>query len=91
MKLTTYSTYITLIEDVVYCKAFVSNKREGLIFETPCKLDESLYGITRLDIETERKIIEETFKKIKNNKSSTEQTITLAMKDLGLKRYVKLI
>ncbi|XP_038902602.1 fatty acyl-CoA reductase 3-like [Benincasa hispida] len=62
---------------------FVSNQREGLILETPCKLENSLDGTSKLDIEIEGQIIEETLNEFRN----IEETITtLAMKDLGQKR-----
>ncbi|XP_022153088.1 fatty acyl-CoA reductase 3-like [Momordica charantia] len=66
--------------------AYVSGERKGgLILETPCKLDESSNKAIKLDIEIEQKVIEETLNEFRNKKS-TEETITLAMKDLGLKR-----
>ncbi|CAK9314311.1 unnamed protein product [Citrullus colocynthis] len=65
--------------------AYVSGEREGLIMETPYKLGESLNGIEGLDIEAEQMVIEEKLKQLKEN-GATNETITLAMKDLGLER-----
>ena len=67
--------------------AFVSNQREGVILETPCKLVESVDGTSKLDIETERKIIEESLRELRNNRDMNETTKSLVMKDLGTKRY----
>lgn len=65
--------------------AYVSGEREGLILETPYKLGESLNGTQGLDIATEEKVAEEKFKQLEEN-GATEETITIAMKDLGLER-----
>lgn len=75
--------------NTVFLLAYVSGERKGgLILETPCKLDESSNKAIKLDIEIEQKVIEETLNEFRSKKS-TEETITLAMKDLGLKRYEK--
>ncbi|XP_022944111.1 fatty acyl-CoA reductase 3-like [Cucurbita moschata] len=66
--------------------AFVSNQRDGVILETPCKLVESVDGTSKLDIETERKIIEDSLRELRNNRDINEITRSLAMKDLGTKR-----
>lgn len=58
--------------------------------ETPYKLGESLNGIEGLDIEAEQMVIEEKLKQLKEN-GATNETITLAMKDLGLERYKNLL
>lgn len=69
---------------ILFCLGFVSNEREGLILETPCKLEDSVDGTSKLDIEIEGKIIEETLKEFTNR--SEETITTLAMKHLGQKR-----
>lgn len=65
--------------------AYVSGEREGLILENPCRMGESLNGISGLDIDAEIKLVDQTLKKLEAEKA-TEATITLAMKDLGIKR-----
>ncbi|CAK9314313.1 unnamed protein product [Citrullus colocynthis] len=62
-----------------------TGEREGLILETPYKLGESLNGTQGLDIATEEKVAEEKFKQLEEN-GATEETIIMAMKDLGLER-----
>lgn len=51
-------------------------------------MGESLNGTIGLNIESEQKLVEETVNKLINN-GATEETITLTMKHLGLKRYIK--
>ncbi|XP_050947771.1 fatty acyl-CoA reductase 3-like isoform X3 [Cucumis melo] len=65
--------------------AYVSGEREGHILETPYKLGESLNGMEGLDIATEQKVAEEKFKQLQEN-GAMEETINLALKDLGLER-----
>lgn len=54
--------------------------------ETPYKMGESLNWMKGLDIEAEQMVIEDKLKQLKEN-GATNETITLAMKDLGLERY----
>ncbi|CAN4100759.1 unnamed protein product [Withania somnifera] len=66
--------------------AYVSGERTGLILETPYKLGETLNGTSAvLDIDSEKKVIEETLKQLRFEGSS-EESITSAMKELGLER-----
>ncbi|KAL0537888.1 hypothetical protein IC582_026879 [Cucumis melo] len=65
--------------------AYVSGEREGLIMETPYKMGESLNWMKGLDIEAEQMVIEDKLKQLKEN-GATNETVTLAMKDLGLER-----
>lgn len=67
--------------------AYVSGEKSGLILETPYKMGESLNGVRGLDIEEEKKLVEQELSKLEAEGAS-EETVTLAMKDLGLKRYV---
>lgn len=80
-------TFILIVIGCAFLLAYVSGEREGLILETPYKLGESLNGIKGLDIETEQKVVEERLKQLKEN-GATNEYITLAMKDLGLERYI---
>ncbi|CAK9314315.1 unnamed protein product [Citrullus colocynthis] len=67
--------------------AYVSGEREGIIQEIPYRMGESLNGTIGLNIESEQKLVEETLNKLINN-GATEESITLTMKHLGLKRTI---
>lgn len=67
--------------------AYVSGEKPGLMLETPYHLGESLNGTTGLDIDHERKIIEEKLKELKCDDNANEKSIKIAMKDLGMERY----
>ncbi|PWA86972.1 jojoba acyl CoA reductase-related male sterility protein [Artemisia annua] len=69
--------------------AYVSGETPGLILETPYRLGEALNGATGLDINTEKKIIEEKLKELSYDETATNKSITLAMKDLGIERANK--
>ncbi|KAG8387509.1 hypothetical protein BUALT_Bualt02G0028500 [Buddleja alternifolia] len=68
--------------------AYVSGEKEGLILETPYKMGETLNGASGLDIETEKKFVDETLKQLRIENCS-EDSITSAMKDLGIQRAKK--
>ncbi|GMP99006.1 hypothetical protein CsSME_00046659 [Camellia sinensis var. sinensis] len=68
--------------------AYVSGERAGLILENPYSMGETLNGILGLDIEFEKKIVEERLSELRA-KEVTEAEITLAMKDLGIQRARK--
>ncbi|KAH7834732.1 hypothetical protein Vadar_019057 [Vaccinium darrowii] len=68
--------------------AYVSGERGGLILEKPCCMGEALNGTPGLDLDMEKKIMEERFIELQT-KEATEQEITLAMKDLGIQRAKK--
>ncbi|KAK4441284.1 Alcohol-forming fatty acyl-CoA reductase [Sesamum alatum] len=67
--------------------AFVHGTRVGLIPEKPFHMGETLDGskISYLDINEEKKIMEEKLSKLQTQKA-TEKEITRAMKDLGIER-----
>ncbi|CAH9138122.1 unnamed protein product [Cuscuta epithymum] len=65
--------------------AYVSGERKGLILENPHKMGETLNGSCGLDIKREEMIIFETLEMLRAQNAS-EKSITLAMKDLGIKR-----
>lgn len=67
--------------------AYVSGEKPGLILETPYRLGDTLNGVNGLDIDTEKKIIEEKLKELSYDETATDKSITLAMKDLGIERY----
>lgn len=77
------------MKNVYSLVAYVSGEREGIILETPYEIGESLNDTAGLNIETEQKLVEKTIDELKTN-GSTEETITLTMKHLGLERYWKL-
>ncbi|KAL3518517.1 hypothetical protein ACH5RR_021106 [Cinchona calisaya] len=68
--------------------AYVSGEKEGLISETPYELGETLNGTFGLDIDVEKKLTEEKLHELRAEYSS-EESITLAMKDLGIQRARK--
>ncbi|KAL5579886.1 hypothetical protein UlMin_012328 [Ulmus minor] len=65
--------------------AYVSGERGGLILESPYQMGETLNGTTGLDIDNEARLIEEKLKELQAEEAN-EATITLAMKDFGIKR-----
>lgn len=65
--------------------AYVSGEKAGLILENPYRMGETLNGALGLDMEAEKKLAEEKVNELRAN-GSTEQEITLAMKDLGIER-----
>nr|GMD61563.1 alcohol-forming fatty acyl-CoA reductase-like [Ipomoea batatas]GMD71326.1 alcohol-forming fatty acyl-CoA reductase-like [Ipomoea batatas]GMD73859.1 alcohol-forming fatty acyl-CoA reductase-like [Ipomoea batatas]GME17404.1 alcohol-forming fatty acyl-CoA reductase-like [Ipomoea batatas] len=67
--------------------AYVSGERDGLIQETPIQMGETLNGRCGLDIDRENEIIEETLKNLIVENASDE-SITLAMKELGIQRTI---
>ncbi|XP_057806145.1 alcohol-forming fatty acyl-CoA reductase-like [Salvia miltiorrhiza] len=68
--------------------AYVSGEREGLILETPYMMGETLNGTRGLDIDAEKKLIEETLKQLKAD-NYDEDSIKSIMKDLGIQRARK--
>ncbi|CAH9138118.1 unnamed protein product [Cuscuta epithymum] len=65
--------------------AYVCGEKQGLILESPYKMGETLNGTCGLDIDREKRIINETLKMLRAENSSQE-SITLAMKDIGIRR-----
>lgn len=64
----------------------MSGEKEGVIQETPYQMGETLNGTCGLDIDREKKMIEESLKNLRAENAS-EKSITSAMKELGLQRY----
>ena len=62
---------------------------EGLILESPYKLGDSLNGVPGLDIEAEKELVEHKLHELQRQ-GATDKEIKVAMKDLGLKRFVKI-
>lgn len=62
-------------------------EREGVILEKPFNLGDTLNGTSGLDINAEKQLIEERLKEL-NAENASEKSITSAMKDLGIQRFV---
>ena len=60
-------------------------EREGLILESSNQMGETLNGTTGLDINNKARLIEEKLKELLAEETN-EATITLAIKDFGIKR-----
>ncbi|CAL9227888.1 unnamed protein product [Arabidopsis halleri] len=65
--------------------AYVCGEKSGLIMETPYRMGETLNGSTGLDINHEKKFVQEKLDQLRAIGASPE-TVTQAMKDLGLRR-----
>lgn len=63
--------------------AYVSGEKPGLILETPYRLGDALNGADGPDINTEEKIIKDKLKELNYDKTATDKSIMLAMKDFG--------
>ncbi|XAR59675.1 Alcohol-forming fatty acyl-CoA reductase [Bertholletia excelsa] len=68
--------------------AYVSGEKAGLILENPYSMAETLNGAPGLDIDVERKLVEQRLSELRAQ-DAPEATITLAMKDLGIERARK--
>lgn len=62
-------------------------ERGGLIVEDPIHLGVSLNGVPGLDIGIEKKVVKEKLNEL-HAKGATEHDIEVAMKDLGMERYI---
>ncbi|KAG5566555.1 hypothetical protein RHGRI_002194 [Rhododendron griersonianum] len=60
----------------------------GLILEKPYYMGETLNGVSGLNLDTEKKILEERLSELRAEEA-TDKEITLAMKDLGIQRARK--
>ncbi|XP_047317048.1 alcohol-forming fatty acyl-CoA reductase-like [Impatiens glandulifera] len=65
--------------------AYVSGEKAGLIVENPYKMGETLNGVSGLDIDNEKRIVDEKLGILSGGKAEESQ-VTLAMKDLGMER-----
>ncbi|KAI5412412.1 fatty acyl-CoA reductase 3 [Lathyrus oleraceus] len=65
--------------------AYVCGERGGLILEDPHPFGVSLNGVHGLDIDMEKKLVEEKLNHLQA-KGATEHDIEVAMKDLGIER-----
>ncbi|WJX68164.1 factor arrest protein 3 [Trifolium repens] len=65
--------------------AYVCGERGGLILEDPHRFGVSLNGVPGLDIDMEKKLVEEKLDQLQAERA-TEQDIEIEMKDFGIKR-----
>ncbi|PHT61899.1 Alcohol-forming fatty acyl-CoA reductase [Capsicum annuum] len=65
--------------------AYVCGEKAGLILEKPLNYGETLNGGSRLDIDAEKKLAEETLKGLQD-RNATEKETTVAMRVLGIER-----
>ncbi|XP_030453950.1 fatty acyl-CoA reductase 3-like [Syzygium oleosum] len=68
--------------------AYVCGEKGGLIQEKPYQMGETLNGVAGLDIDAERKVVEEKLNELRAD-GATEEAITSAMRDLGLQRAAR--
>ena len=66
--------------------AYVCGEKKGLISEKPYEMGETLNGVSGLDIDFEKKLIDHTLKNLKAQQLQ-EKDIRQRMKDLGSQRY----
>ncbi|KAJ1440661.1 hypothetical protein SESBI_01727 [Sesbania bispinosa] len=64
--------------------AYVCGEKGGLILEDPYQLGVSLNGVPGLDIDVEKKVVEEHLNMLREE-GAKEDDIKMAMKDLGMK------
>ena len=69
--------------------AYVCGEKSGLILESPYLLGDSLNGVAGLDINAEKKLVTERLGELQEQ-GATEHEIKVAMKDLGITRFVKI-
>ncbi|KAJ4831978.1 hypothetical protein Tsubulata_050068 [Turnera subulata] len=67
--------------------AYVCGEKAGLIPEAPYTFKDTLNGVSGLDIDEEKLIVQKKLNEFKTEEA-TDESITEAMKDLGLKRTV---
>ncbi|XP_055806835.1 probable fatty acyl-CoA reductase 4 [Solanum dulcamara] len=65
--------------------AYVCGEKEGLILEKPFSYGETLNGSSHLDIDVEKKLVEEALKDLQD-RNAREKEVTLAMRALGIER-----
>ncbi|KAK2424135.1 fatty acyl-CoA reductase [Trifolium repens] len=65
--------------------AYVCGERGGLILEDPHRFGVSINGVSGLDIDMEKKLVEQKLNKLQAE-GATEKDIEVVMKDLGMKR-----
>lgn len=72
---------------VVEISAYVSGEMSGLVKESPYFMGDTLNGRPGLDIDLEKKLIEEKLDELKAE-GAMMGTIKISMRNMGLERYV---
>ncbi|XP_008228919.1 PREDICTED: fatty acyl-CoA reductase 3-like isoform X2 [Prunus mume] len=67
--------------------AYVCGEKDGLLLENPYHMGETLNGTSGLDIDNEIRQVQEKLRELRAE-GLTEQAITSALKDFGLKRTI---
>lgn len=73
----------------IYLAAYVCGEKEGLILEDPHHFGVSLNGVPGLDIDMEKKAVEDKLYQLQQE-GATEDDIKMAMKDFGMKRLASI-
>ncbi|XP_029127196.1 alcohol-forming fatty acyl-CoA reductase isoform X2 [Cajanus cajan] len=68
--------------------AYVCGEKGGQILEDPCQMGVSLNGVSGLDIDLEKKMVENKLYQLRQE-GATENDVKMAMKDLGIQRATK--
>ncbi|KAJ4832198.1 hypothetical protein Tsubulata_009024 [Turnera subulata] len=68
--------------------AYVCGEKSGLIPEAPYTFRDTLNGVSGLDIDEEKKVVQQKLNELKTGETTTAELITEAMKDLGIKRTI---
>jgi hypothetical protein len=79
-----------IITFIYLISAYVCGEKSGLILESPYHFGDSLNGVAEIDINVEKNLVMEKLGELRE-KGATEQEIKVAMKDLGITRFVKII
>nr|GEW73573.1 alcohol-forming fatty acyl-CoA reductase-like [Tanacetum cinerariifolium] len=67
--------------------AYVSGEKPGLVLENRYHMGDALNGVNGLDIEQEKRIMEDDkLNMLEVDRNTNDKTITLAMRDLGMRR-----
>lgn len=70
-----------------FISAYVVGEKSGIIMETPFKMSETLNGKNDLNINEEKKMIQERHRQLVIDKAN-EETISSDMKDFGIQRFL---
>ncbi|KAJ4823737.1 hypothetical protein Tsubulata_040564, partial [Turnera subulata] len=71
---------------VCFAKKCARLEKAGLIPEAPYTFRDTLHGVSGLDIDEEKKVVQQKLNELKTGETTTAELITEAMKDLGIKR-----
>lgn len=72
---------------MVFFSAYVSGERAGLILETSYGRGDTLNGVSGLDIDEEKKLVDQKLNELQAEGATAEE-IKEAMKDMGIERLV---